>query len=129
MIQSIEFDIIEKITSEPRETGEKLIEQKYSVKLRADQVGTYTIPSIRVPFKIKKQNTEQYIPGEARSQKITIKVASVLRLQGEPTDIKDIKDIVEVDRDWVPWFFWGLNFSSINNCFIPSMEVPKDKTP
>ena len=87
-----------------------IVEQKYSLKLRADQVGTYTIPPIRVPFKIKKQNTEKYIPGEVRSQKITIEVASILRLQGEPTDIKDIKDIVEVDKNLVPWFFWGLNF-------------------
>ena len=104
------FDIIEKITGKPRETKEGLTEQKYSVRLRADEVGTHTIPAIRVLFKIKKQDTEKYIPGEARSQKMTIEVASVLRLQGEPTDIKDIKELVEVDRNWLSWFFWGLNF-------------------
>jgi len=104
-----EFNLIERITSEPRETGKGLIEQKYSAKFRADKVGTYTIAPVRVPFKIKEKNTEKYIPGEILSQKITIEVASVLRLQGEPTDIKDIKDIVEVDSNWVPWFFWGLN--------------------
>jgi hypothetical protein len=123
------FDIIEKITSEPRETEEGLIEQKYSVKLRADQVGTYTIPPIRVLFKIKKQNTEKYIPGEARSQKITIEVASVLRLQGEPTDIKDIKDIVEVDRNWVPWFFWGLNFLLLITVLYLLWKYRKTKHP
>ena len=104
------FDIIEKITGKPRETKEGLTEQKYSVRLRADEVGTHTIPAIRVLFKIKKQDTEKYIPGEARSQKMTIEVASVLRLQGEPTDIIDIKELVEVDRNWLSWFFWGLNF-------------------
>jgi len=104
-----EFNLVERITSEPRETGKGLIEQKYSAKFRADKVGTYTIAPVRVPFKIKEKNTEKYIPGEVRSQKFTVEVASILRLQGEPTDIKDIKDIVEVDRNWVPWFFWGLN--------------------
>jgi len=123
------FDIIEKITSEPRETEEGLIEQKYSVKLRADQVGTYTIPPIPVLFKIKKQNTEKYIPGEARSQKITIEVASVLRLQGEPTDIKDIKDIVEVNRNWVPWFFWGLNIILLTIILYLLWKYRKTKHP
>ena len=104
-----EFNIVERITIKPRKTDEALVEQKYSAKLLADQVGTYDISPIRVPFKIKEKNTDKYIPGEILSQKITIEVASVLRLQGEPTDIKDIKDIVEVDSNWVPWFFWGLN--------------------
>ena len=104
-----EFKIIEKITSKPRETKNGLIEQRYSAKLLADLVGTYDIVPIRVPFKIKEKSTKNYIPGEVLSQKITIEVASVLRLQGEPTDIKDIKGIVAIDRNWVPFFYWGLN--------------------
>ena len=104
------FNIIEKKTEQPREIKKGVIEQKYSIKLRADKVGTYTIPPIKVPFKIKEQKTDKYIPGEVTSQKATIEVASVLRLQGEPTDIKDIKNIVKVDKNWTPWFFWGLNF-------------------
>jgi hypothetical protein len=103
------FNIIGYPVSEPKEIKTGVFEQKYSVELRADQVGTYNISPIRIPFKVKEKNTGKYISGEAHSQNITIEVASVLRLQGEPTDIKDIKDIVAVDRDWVPWFFWGLN--------------------
>jgi hypothetical protein len=103
------FNIIGYPTSEPKEIKKGVFEQKYSVELRADQVGTYNISPIRIPFKVKEKNTNKYISGEAHSQDITIEVASVLRLQGEPTDIKDIKGIVEVDINWVPWFFWGLN--------------------
>ena len=103
------FEIIERSTSIPKKIKEKTIEQKYSVKLRADKVGKYTITSNRIPFKIKKKDGEKYIPGEVRPPKVSVEVASILRLQGEPTDIKGIKDIVEVDKDWVPWFFWGLN--------------------
>ena len=104
------FNIVEKKTEKPREVAKGIVEQKYSIKLRADKVGTYTIPPIKVPFKIKEQKTDKYIPGEVTSQKAIIEVASVLRLQGEPTDIKDIKNIVKVDKNWTPWFFWGLNF-------------------
>ena len=124
-----EFNLIERITSEPRETGKGLIEQKYSAKFRADKVGTYTIAPVRVPFKIKEKNTEKYIPGEILSQKITIEVASVLRLQGEPTDIKDIKDIVEVDRNWVPWFFWGLNIILLTIVLYLLWKYRKTKHP
>jgi hypothetical protein len=124
-----EFNLIERITSEPRETGKGLIEQKYSAKFRADKVGTYAIAPVRVPFKIKEKNTEKYIPGEVLSQKITIEVASVLRLQGEPTDIKDIKDIVEVDRNWVPWFFWGLNIILLTIVLYLLWKYRKTKHP
>ncbi len=103
------FEIIEPPTSNLRKINEKNIEQKYWVKLRADRVGKYTINSIRIPFKIKKKDGEKHIPGEVRSPKVSVEVTSILRLQGEPTDIKDIKGIVEVDKNWVPWFFWGLN--------------------
>ena len=124
-----EFNLIERITSEPRETGKGLIEQKYSAKFRADKVGTYTIAPVRVPFKIKEKNTGNYIPGEVRSQKFTVEVASILRLQGEPTDIKDIKDIVEVDRDWVPWFFWGLNIILLTIVLYLLWKYRKTKHP
>ena len=124
-----EFNIIERITIKPRETEKGLVEQKYSAKLRADKVGIYTIAPVRVPFKIKEKNTEKYIPGEILSQKITIEVASVLRLQGEPTDIKDIKDIVEVDRNWVPWFFWGLNMILLTIVLYLLWKYRKTKLP
>ena len=124
-----EFNIIERRTIKPREIGKGLVEQKYSVKLLADQVGTYDISPIRVPFKIKEKNTGKYIPGEILSPKITIEVASVLRLQGEPTDIKDIKDIVEVDRNWVPWFFWGLNIILLTIVLYLLWKYRKTKHP
>ena len=122
------LNIVEKNTSKPREITKGIVEQKYSIKLRADKVGTYTIPPIKVPFKIKEQKTDKYIPGEVTSQKITIEVASVLRLQGEPTDIKDIKNIVKVDRNWTPWFFWGLNFLLVMTTLYLLWKYRKTKT-
>jgi hypothetical protein len=103
------FDIVKRITSKPRITSKDIIEQKYSIKLRADKVGTYSIPPVKVLFKLKQKKNGEYISGEIVTQKTSIEVASILRLQGEPTDIKGIKDIIKVEKKWKPWFFWGLN--------------------
>ena len=46
------FNIVEKKTDKPRKVTKDIVEQKYSIKLRADKVGTYTIPPIKIPFKI-----------------------------------------------------------------------------
>ena len=55
------FNIIGYPISEPKEIKKGVFEQKYSVELRADQVGTYNISPIRIPFKVKEKNTNKYI--------------------------------------------------------------------
>ena len=102
------FDVLATVTSEPRKNENK-IEQDYSVKLRADKIGNHSIPPISVPFKVIERDTNKSTPGEIRSPEVIIEVASVLWLHGEPADIRDIKGLVEVNRNWTPWFFWGLN--------------------
>jgi len=102
------FDILESHVSEPRKV-ENQIEQIYSVKLRADEIGQFTIPQITIPFEVTTIESANPVPGEIRSPEVSVDVTSILRLQGEPTDIRDIKGTVDVDRDWMPWIFWGLN--------------------
>jgi hypothetical protein len=103
-----QFDVLKAVTKEPIQTGDKS-EQEYSVKLRADKVGIYTIPPIPISFQVIKKNQSKPISGKINAPKITIEVVSILRDQGEPTDILDINDLLEVDKDWVPIIFWGLN--------------------
>jgi len=102
------FDVHETLASKSKNTTGQ-VEEKYTAKLRADRIGSYTIPPIAISFEVTKNDFSKPIPGEIRTPEVTIEVVSVLRLQGEPTDIRDIKDIVEVDKNWTPWFFWGLN--------------------
>lgn len=102
------FDVLESLVSKPRNIKGQ-IEQEYSVKLRADQIGLFTIPPIVISFEVLKNITGKSIPGEIRAPEVKIEVVSVLHLQGQPTDIKDIKEIVQVDRNWTTWVFWGLN--------------------
>ena len=103
-----QFDILETVTTKSLQIGNKS-EQEYSVKLRADKVGIYTIPPIPVSFDVIKNNQSKPISGKITAPKITIEIVSILRDQGEPTDIIDINELLEVDKDWVPIIFWGLN--------------------
>lgn len=103
-----QFDILETVTTKSLQIGNKS-EQEYSVKLRADKVGIYTIPPIPVSFDVIKKNQSKPISGKITAPKITIEIVSILRDQGEPTDIIDINELLEVDKDWVPIIFWGLN--------------------
>ena len=103
-----QFDILESVTTKSLQIGNKS-EQEYSVKLRADKVGIYTIPPIPVSFDVIKKNQSKPISGKITAPKITIEIVSILRDQGEPTDIIDINELLEVDKDWVPIIFWGLN--------------------
>jgi len=103
-----QFDILETLSTKPLQTGNKS-ELEYSVKLRADKVGIYTIPPIPVSFKVSKQDQSKPISGKITAPKVIIEVVSILRAQGEPTDILDINELLEVDKDWVPIIFWGLN--------------------
>ena len=102
------FEVNEKLASNPLKVQGQ-IEQKYSANLRADQIGSYTIPPISISFEVTKSPPGNSIPGKIRAPEVIIEVASVLNLQGEASDIKDIKGILQVDRNWTPWLFWGLN--------------------
>mgnify|MGYP001163773695 FL=1 len=120
------FDILESLASEPRKAEGK-IEQGYSVKLRADEVGLSTIPSIAVPFEIRENESAKPVPGEIRSPEVSVEITSVLRLQGEPADIRDIKGAVEVDRNWTPWLFWGMNLILLVICLYLFWKYRKVK--
>lgn len=102
------FDLHEAFESKPLRIGNQ-IEQEYSIRLRADEIGIFTIPPIVISFEVIEDISKKSIPGQINSPEVIIEVASVLYLQGDPSEIRDIKDIVEVDKNWAPWFFWILN--------------------
>lgn len=102
------FDVLENQASPPRDVAGK-IEQEFSVKLRADKVGVITIPPLPVPFSVNGKEKGTAVPGEIRTPEISVEVQSVLHTQGEPTDIRDIKDMEYVGINWMSWVFPGLN--------------------
>ncbi|MCH7623420.1 MAG: hypothetical protein IIB46_05000, partial [Nitrospinae bacterium] len=79
------------------------LQQEFWFRLRADLVGTYDFPALTIPFLVSGiDNKGKIIPGQVSSPKAQLVIQSILHLQGEPTDIRDIKPLENIDRDWRP---------------------------
>ena len=67
-------------------------EQEFWARYRADTVGTHTLPRQALEFSApEKTDTASRIPGQIKTDAVEIKIQSILRLHGEPRDIRDIK--------------------------------------
>jgi len=81
-------------------------QQEFWFLMRADLVGTYDFPALSIPFIVSNADSEgKKVPGQAVSPKTQVKIQSILHLQGEPTDIRDIKPLKNINRDWRPIAF------------------------
>ncbi|TDJ48819.1 MAG: hypothetical protein E2O44_07045 [Nitrospina sp.] len=86
-----------------QKTGGQVLEE-FKFRFRADQVGHYTHSKIFIDFTVPNpEDPEKLIPGRALAPKTVVVVRSVLFLDGEPTDIRDIKSILGSAFDWRPW--------------------------
>ena len=84
-------------------------QQEFWFRMRADLVGTYDIPALSIPFVVSNVDSEaKKVPGQAVSPKAQVEIQSILHLQGEPTDIRDIKPLKNINRDWLPIAFVAL---------------------
>ena len=79
---------------------ESQVQQEFWFRLRADLVGSYEFPALSIAFVVGADSKK--IPGQVSSPKAQVEIQSILRLQGEPTDIRDIKPLENIKRDWRP---------------------------
>ncbi len=104
ILEGLEF--VDKSETSPRQVEGK-IEREFSYRWRADQVGTYQTPNLSILFKVPDANhPDQKIEGNIKVPSIKFEVKSVLNLQGEPKDIRDIKTVVDIPQKW-PWHLLG----------------------
>lgn len=83
-------------------------QEEYWYRLRADQTGAITLDPVTVVFKSPDlKNPTHKIEGQALTPKIEVEVQSVLHLQGDPKDIRDIKSIIPIARDWSEYYKYG----------------------
>ncbi len=83
-------------------------QEEYWYRLRADQTGSITLDPVTVAFKSPDlKNPTSTIEGQALTPQINVEIRSVLHLQGEPKDIRDIKSIVLMGRDWSEYHQYG----------------------
>ncbi len=75
--------------------------KEFWFRLRADLVGTHEFPALTIPFTVANAGNEK-VPGQIASPKAQLEVQSILHLEGEPTDIRDIKPLEDIGRNWLP---------------------------
>ena len=102
------FDGVDQGVSEPKEV-EGQQEETFWFKFRADTVGFYNLPKIRIEFTAPSpDDTSHPIPGTLQAPEAVIEVRSVLFQDGAPNDIKDIKPIIDAGLDWQRYLKWIL---------------------
>jgi len=99
------FDIIDQHPPVKKQMGEQ-IEETLIVQLRADEIGDTPLPGVELKFQVKRADGSA-TDGQIQASPANISVHSVLRLQGEPEDIRDIKPIIESPPNWTQWFLYG----------------------
>jgi len=92
------FEKIENGKKEPRKVN-KQTSQEFWLKLRVDIIGQIKFPSIPVEFDAPDKNM-QMVPGKIMTPEVIVKVQSLLQLQGNSSDIKDIKPIAKINAPW-----------------------------
>lgn len=87
------FDFVDSGAGKPAFANGQIV-QEYWYRFRADETGKRTIDPVPVTFTSPDQkNRNLKIQGQIMTPKVSVEVQSVLRQQGEPTDIRDIKGI------------------------------------
>lgn len=81
--------------------------QEFWLKLRVDKTGALTIPAIPVGFDAPDQNN-QIVPGRIMTPEVVVEVQSLLELEGNASDIKDIKPIADIKAPWTHYLWKAL---------------------
>jgi hypothetical protein len=81
--------------------------QEFWLKLRIDKIGPMTLPSIPVLFDAPDSN-KQIVRGKIMSPKVNFEVQSLLQLEENASDIKDIKPIANIQAPWTHYIWKAL---------------------
>jgi len=81
--------------------------QEFWLKLRVDKIGPMTLPSIPVWFDAPDPN-KQIVRGKILSPEVNFEVQSLLQLEENASDIKDIKPIADIKAPWTHYIWKAL---------------------
>ena len=82
----------------------KQITQEFWLKLRIDKIGPITLPPIPVWFDAP-DSSKQIVRGKIMSPEVSFEVQSLLQLEENASDIKDIKPIVNIKAPWTHYIW------------------------
>ena len=81
--------------------------QEFWLKLKVDKTGLLTIPAIPIGFDAPDQN-DKIVKGQIITSEVNVKVQSLLQLEGNASDIKDIKPIFHIKAPWAHYIWKAL---------------------
>ncbi len=81
--------------------------QEFWLKLRVDKIGPIKLPSIPVVFDAPDSN-KQIVRGKIMSPEVSFEVQSLLQLEENASDIKDIKPITNIEAPWTHYIWKAL---------------------
>ena len=85
----------------------KQITQEFWLKLRIDKIGPIRLPPIPVWFDAPDSN-KQIVRGKIMSPEVSFEVQSLLQLEENASDIKDIKPIANIKAPWTQYIWMAL---------------------
>ena len=100
------FEKIRHGKRKPRKVRNQTI-QEFWLKLRVDKTGLLTIPAILLGFDAPDQNNK-IVKGKIIAPKVNVDVQSLLQLEGNASDIKDIKPIFHIKAPWTHYIWKAL---------------------
>jgi hypothetical protein len=81
--------------------------QEFWFKLRVDKIGPIVLPSIPIWFDAPDPN-KQIVRGKIMSPEVNFEVQSLLQLEKNASDIKDIKPIANIQAPWTHYIWKAL---------------------
>lgn len=85
----------------------KQFEQEFWLKLRVDKIGEIKFSPIPVEFDAPDPDN-QIVRGKIMAPEVVIQVQSLLQLEGNAKDIKDIKPIAKISAPWAHYIWKSL---------------------
>ena len=103
------FKVLDSGSNTP-ETFAGQLESEFWIRLQAEKIGKLTIPSLPISLYLSDGPKEDDLnPAIVMTPQISVEIQSIIQAQDEPaTEIKDIKPLVEIERNWWPWVISGL---------------------
>jgi hypothetical protein len=75
--------------------------QEFWFRFRADRVGPLIFPKIPVRYhKPDPRQTSASLEAKTETPEVRVEIRSVLRQQGEPQDIREIKPLIDANKGW-----------------------------
>ena len=112
VLQTPEYAIpegLEKLENGKKNSREvkKQFEQEFWLKLRVDKIGEIKFSPIPVEFEAPDPDN-QIVRGKIMAPEVVIQVQSLLQLEGNAKDIKDIKPIAKISAPWAHYIWKSL---------------------